>query len=259
MPLVRLVHWNAEEAEERAKILQAFGYEVVHKLMNPSGLRELRENPPDAIVIDLTRLPSQGRDVGMNIRKYKSTCHVPLLFVGGDLEKVNGIKEIFPDATYTDWNGIRDTLEYAIANPPTDPVRPESVFDVYKGTPLQKKLGLKPDTVVALLDAPEGFGDVLGEMPDGVTIQRQARGYADLTLWFTKSKENLERQIEHIAEFIGEGHLWIIWPKKTSKVKTDLTQTVVRRVGLDSGLVDFKICSVNAIWSGLCFTRRNKS
>lgn len=256
MLLVRLIHWNAEEAEERAKRIQAVGYEVDYALMDPAGLREMRENPPDAIVIDLSRLPSQGRDFGMNIRKYKSTRHVPLVFVDGDPEKVKKIKRILSDATYTDWEEIQSSLEFTISNPPSDPIVPESVFDVYKGTPLQKKLGLKPNIVLALLDAPEGFDETLGELPEGVTVRRQARGGADLTLWFTRSKRDLEMRVEKTTQFIGEGHLWIIWPKKASKVKSDLSQVVVRKIGLDSGLVDFKICSVDDIWSGLCFTRR---
>ncbi len=257
MPSIRLVHWNAEEAEERAKILKARGYEVVHKLMDPGSLREMRENPPDAIAIDLGRLPSQGRDLGMNIRKYKSTRHVPIIFIGGEPEKVKGIRKVLPDAVYTNWEQIEHSLEYAIANPPSDPVTPESVFDVYKETPLKKKLGLKPNTVIALIGAPDGFLEILGSLPDGVTLREQARGRVDLALWFTKSRTDLEKRIERMAEFIGEGHLWILWPKKASKVETDLTQVVVRKVGLDSGLVDFKICSVDATWSGLCFTRRS--
>jgi hypothetical protein len=256
MTLVRLIHWNAEEAKERARRLQALGYQVVHSMMNPVGLREMRQNPPDAIVIDLSRLPSQGRDLGMNIRKYKSTRHVPLVFIGGDPEKVKAIKKVLPDATYTSWEGIKYSLEHTIENPPSDPVAPASVFDVYKGTPLQTKLGLKPNSVVALIGAPEGFDETLGELPEGVTVRKQTRGNADLTLWFTKSKQDLEKRIEKMVQFIGEGYLWIIWPKKVSKVKTDLSQVVVRKIGLDSGLVDFKICSVDATWSGLCFTRR---
>jgi hypothetical protein len=259
MPIVRLIHWNADEAEERAERIQAIGYEVVHELLDPTGLRELRVNPPEAVVIDLSRLPSQGRDLGLSIRKYKSTRHVPLVFVGGDPAKAKGIKKVLPDATYTNWDEIQVSLEYAIANAPSDPVIPESVFDVYKGTPLQTKLGLKPESAVALLGAPDGFDETLGKLPKGVTVRRQARGRVDMTLWFVRSRKDLEKRIEKIAAFIGEGYLWIVWPKKASKIKTDLSQVVVRKVGLDSGLVDFKICSVDATWSGLCFTRRKRS
>jgi len=258
MTIIRLIHWNDVEAEERSKTLQAMGYEVIYTLIDPAGLQELRQNPPDTIVIDLGRLPSQGRDLGINTRKYKTTRYVPLVFVGGEAEKLKGIKEVLPDATYTSWDEIRDALEYALANPPLVPVTPKSVFDVYQGVPLQKKLGFKPNMVVTLINAPNGFKESLGGLPKGVTIRWQVRGQSELALWFVKSKEELEKRIEKMAEFIREGHLWIIWPKKASKIKTDLSQIVVRKVGLDSGLVDFKICSIDDTWSGLCFTHRKQ-
>jgi len=258
MYTIRLIHWNAEEAEERARRIEVVGYEVDYRQINPPGLRELREDPPDAVVIDLGRLPSQGRDMGMILRKYKSTRLVPLVFVDGDPEKVEGVKKALPDATFTSWKKIQDSLEKSIANPPTDPVTPKSVFDVYKGTPLPNKLGIKLDTVVVMIGAPEDFENTLGELPEGVTLRRQARGRPDVTLWFTKSQEEVQDRIVRMGEFIGAGTLWIIWPKKASKIKTDLSQVVVRKIGLDSGLVDFKICAVDATWSGLCFTRRKK-
>lgn len=258
MPSIRLIHWNEEEALERAQRLQALGYEVEHKLIDAAGLREIRENPPDAVVIDLGRLPSQGRDMGLTLRKYKTSRHVPLVFVDGDPEKVEGVKKILSDATFTIWKRIQKDLENAIANPPSDPLTPKSVFDVYKGTPLPKKLGIKPESVVAMIGAPEDFEATLGDLPEGVTLRWQAPGHPDVTLWFVKSEKEIQDRIQRMGEFIGEGTLWIIWPKRASKVKTDLSQVVVRKIGLDSGLVDFKICSVDATWSGLCFTRRKK-
>ena len=258
MKRIRFLHWNTEEAEERARRIEAVGYKVDCRQINPAGLRELRQDPPDAVVIDLSRLPSQGRDMGMNLRKYKSTRHVPLIFVDGDPVKIEGVKIILPDATYSTWDKIQDSLESAIANQPADPVTPKSVFDVYKGTPLPKKLGIKPNIVVAMVGAPEGFENTLGDLPEGVTLRRQARGRPDVTLWFTKSQAEVRDRIERMRDFIGAGTLWIIWPKKASKKKTDLSQVVVRKIGLNSGLVDFKICAVDATWSGLCFTRRKK-
>jgi hypothetical protein len=77
-----------------------------------------------------------------------------------------------------------------------------------------------------------------------------------VTLWFTRSRQALEAGIEEIGDWAGQGRLWIVWPKKASGVTSDLTQQVVRRVGLDAGLVDFKVCAVDKTWSGLCFARR---
>ena len=83
MQRIRLIHWKAAEAEERAGWLRAAGYEVVYETLNPTSLRELSENPPTAVVIDLGRLPMQGRDVGLLLRQRKGTRNVPLVFVGG--------------------------------------------------------------------------------------------------------------------------------------------------------------------------------
>jgi len=208
------------------------------------------------VVIDLSRSPSQGRDLAVNMRMYKATRHVPLVLVGGGQKTVARLQELLPDAVYTTWDVIGDALAGAIARPPADPVVPDSVFAAYAGTPLPKKLGIKADSVVALVGAPEGFEATLGELPQGAVVRRGASGEADVTLWFTTSREELEREIMRMCAFAAGGGLWIIWPKKASGVESDLSQTVVREVGLASGLVDFKVCAVDATWSGLRFTQR---
>ena len=146
MKSVRLIHWNAAEANECVQIMGDLGYEVVYRVFDANELRNLRESPPIAVVIDLSRLPSQGRDLGINLRKHKTTRHVPLLFVGGDLKKVERIKEILPDATYTTWDRIDGSLKQAISKPLKDPVVPGSVFEAYSGKRLPIKLGIKPGT-----------------------------------------------------------------------------------------------------------------
>lgn len=186
MRRVRLYHWNAEEARERAAQLKAAGYAVEHKLpLEPGDLRELREKPPDAVVIDLTRLPSHGRDVALVLREQKSTRHIPLVFVGGAPEKVERVRHSLPDAAFTDWDRFRNALKQAIAHPPANPVVPKSRLDGYSGTPLPKKLGIKPDFRVALVGAPADFRKTLGEVPAGVKFLKS--GAADLTLWFLRA------------------------------------------------------------------------
>ena len=256
MHRVRLVHWDEAEAEVRAERLRSAGYEVACEVLDNAGLRELRDNPPSAVVIDLGRLPSQGRDVALTLRKYKTTRHVPLVFVGGVPEKVARIKELLPDALYAEWSHIQSTLEAGIATPPVNPVVAKSLFDVYSGTPLSKKLGIKANAVVALVGAPEGFEKTLAELPEGVDVRRQASDQASITLWFPKAKEDLERQAVEMSAYSDAGGLWIAWPKKSSGVPSDLSQAVVRKVGLASEMVDFKICRIDATWSGLRFTRR---
>jgi hypothetical protein len=256
MHRVRLIHWKAAEAEKRAARLVSAGYEVDAAPSDRASIRAMRDDPPSAIVIDLNKSPSQGRDVGLTMRKYVDTRNVPIVFVGGAPEKVARVREHLPDATYTTWDEIPGALAHAIAHPPADPIVPGSLFDVYAGTPLPKKLGIRANWVVALVNAPEGFEATLGELPDGVTLRREAVEPNDLVLWFLSVREELERDVAHMGALCGVGGIWIIWPKKASGVVSDLTQNVVRQVGLASGLVDYKICSVDKTWSGLRFTRR---
>jgi hypothetical protein len=110
--------------------------------------------------------------------------------------------------------------------------------------------------VVALDGAPEDFGETLGALPAGVALIRDPARERDLTLWFVRSRSELEDGIRDMVPFGRKGGLWIIWPKKASGVASDVSQTVVREVGLAAGLVDYKVCSVDATWSGLRFTLR---
>jgi hypothetical protein len=181
---------------------------------------------------------------------------VPLVLVGGDEAKVARIRELLPDATYTEWEEIASALTQAINNAPADPVVPESNLAGYSGTPLPKKLGIKANSVVLLIDAPEDFEETLGALPEKVTLRRQARGTADLVIWFTMSRQALEERIDYVAKLAGAGGLWIAWPKKASGVTTDVSEPVVREIGLAAGLVDYKVCAIDATWSGLRFTRR---
>jgi len=254
---VRLIHWHAGEAGERAARLRAASWEVDASQFNgPAGLRSLRENKPLAVVIDLSRLPMQGRDVGLAVRQFKSTRFVPVVFVDGLPEKVARVRRSLPDAVFTSWETIRRDLKRAVAHPPRDVVAPGSLLAGYSGTPLAKKLGIKPDSVVALAGAPDGFEKTLGDLPGGVNIMTRATPSADLIVWFVRSRKELERGIRRMAGLTGKGGTWIAWPKKTSPLASDLTQAAVRKVGLASGLVDYKVCAIDADWSGLKFARR---
>jgi len=254
---IRLIHWNVAQAEERATKLETMGYDVDLTPLDPGSMKTLRASPSDLVVIDLSRIPSQGRDVGIWLRKTKATREVPIVFVDGDSKTVTGVKKHLPDATYTTWGRIAGALKRAIANRPEDPVVPKSTMAGYSGTPLPKKLGIKPNSVVALVGAPPGFDATLGEIPEGVTFRNSARGKCDLALWFTESRKELERRIEEMGSFARDG-LWIIWPKKASGVVTDVSERIVRETGLGAGLVDYKICAVDETWSGLKFARRKK-
>ena len=123
----------------------------------------------------------------------------------------------------------------------------------YSGTPLPRKLGIKPGHRVALLRAPDAFEpDVLGELPDGVAVRRSARGPVDVIVSFHTQRADLERRLATLRAMMEpDAGLWIAWPKKASKVPTDITEDVVRDVALPTGLVDNKVCAIDATWSGL--------
>ena len=122
----------------------------------------------------------------------------------------------------------------------------------YSGTPLPKKLGFKPGTRAAFVSAPEHFEALLGELPDGVVVRRQLRGPLDLIVFFTTERRELERRLPALrAALEPDGTLWVSWPKRASKVPTDMTEDVVRDVALPTGLVDVKVAAVDETWSGL--------
>jgi CheY-like chemotaxis protein len=254
---VRLIHWNAVEAKERRAVLEGAGYSVDSDV--PAGatfLRKLRENVPLAVIIDLSRLPSQGRDLALMLRKSKATPFIPLIFAGGEEQKVKRIRDLLPDAVYTPWSRIRSGLKQAVANPPPQPVSPGSVFEAYRGAPLPTKLGIKPGSVVSLIGAPPDFESQLGHLPSGVVLKHRSSKRFNLTISFNRSRRELKRHIRSLVTTIGDGKLWIVWPKRGGSLTSDLSQQFVRKEGLAAGLVDFKICAINETWSGLLFTRR---
>jgi hypothetical protein len=134
MERAQLIHWNTSQAKDRAERIRAAGYEVDYERLSGSALlRGLGKNPAAAVAVDLSRLPSQGRDIALLIRKRKTTRCVPLVFIGGASAKVERIKDLLPDAVYAPWERIGDSVKEAIVNPPADPVVPKSQFAAYAG------------------------------------------------------------------------------------------------------------------------------
>ena len=130
----------------------------------------------------------------------------------------------------------------------------------YSGTPLARKLGIREGSRVALLGAPEGFDDELAPLPDGVTILRRLGPNLDVAVLFVTERRQLERRFPEVARSITPaGGFWVAWPKRASKVPTDLTEDVLREVGLPQCLVDNKVCAVNEVWSGLRFGWRREN
>jgi len=229
--------------------------------LNPSGgIGQLRAIDPAAVLIDLDRLPSHGREVAVAIRQSKAMRHIPIVFAGGAEEKVARIRQELPDAVFTDWNRIVPALKKAMKNPPAEPVQPVAHMQRYAGSSLVKKLGFSPGIKAALLGAPEEFVEKLGELPDGVELQTKMTSRSKLAIWFVRSRQELERETEYMSARLPEGAaIWIVHPKQTSRYKVDFNQIDVRAAGLAAGLVDYKVCAVDEDWSGLKFTRKKKS
>lgn len=131
----------------------------------------------------------------------------------------------------------------------------------YSGTPLPRKLGIRPGSRVALVDAPPDLLSILSPLPDDVVLHRGFTGRSplDVILCFVTSRATLQKRLPRaIARLDVAGGLWIAWPKRASGVRSDLTEDTLREICLPTGLVDNKVCAIDHTWSGLRFVRRLK-
>ena len=198
-------------------------------------------------MIDLDRRPSEGRSIGVALRRYTATRPVPLVFAGGEDDQVERVRNLLPDATYTPWGSIRSAV--GRAKPAATPVVP-GTMDAYSQTALEPKLGVRDGTTIRLIHAPDGFEKAL-------LRAQPVQDVADLVLLFARDSGDLKRDFATAKRAIAPGGtLWICWPKKTSQLASDLTQVSVRRYGMDRGLVDFKVAAIDDTWSGLRFARK---
>ena len=127
----------------------------------------------------------------------------------------------------------------------------------YSGTPLAKKLGIKPGMTVVAQGAPPDYPELLEPLPEGAEVTAELPASASFVHFFTTERAVLEAELPRLkAALEKDGILWVSWPKKAAKVETDLDGNVVRGLGLDAGLVDVKVCVVDATWSGLKFVYR---
>lgn len=250
---VRLVSWGAGELAEQ---LGARGWRVEAGGFDPDVLRALREDPPDAVVIDLAKRPATGRDAALALRTTRATRAVPILFVGGDERAIERVQAALPDALFASARGLDAALRRAVEREAVEPIVPRSRLAGYSGTPLAEKLGIREGARVLLVDAPEGFEALLGELPAGAKLVRRGSGAFELVVLFARSAKELARRLPAAIERSAGGRLWIAWPKKGSALEGDLGGGEVRAAGLAAGLVDFKVCAIDATWSGHAFARR---
>ena len=130
----------------------------------------------------------------------------------------------------------------------------------YSGTPLFRKLGIKPESRVKTKGAPANYLDLLAPIPEGATVSPRLRAPVDLWHLFTASKSELRAAVRKaIGEIRQDGMIWVSWPKKASKVPSEVTEDTVREVAFPLGLVDVKVCAVDETWSGLKLVIRKEN
>lgn len=216
-----------------------------------------RKIAPEAVVLDLDRLPSHSRAVGTVLRDSNSTRHLPLVFAGGVPDKVERMRGELPDALFTAWERVGDAIRSAIAYPVANPVKARSHADRSAATPPAKKLDIRPGMQVAMLGGFDGFEQLLGDLPEGAALGERFTAETGLGLYFVRSARDLANAYDHAATRLPKAaSFWIIHPKQTKTLRTDFNQNDVREVGLKTGFVDYKGCAVNADWSGLKIARK---
>jgi CheY-like chemotaxis protein len=250
MARIRVVHWREEEAVPILELLRVAGHELEYERDAPTLLRAAKQAPPDAIVIDLTRLPSHGLEIATALRNAKATRLIPILFVDGAPEKVEAIRAKLPDAIYTTRAGLMEAI--AGASPPAAPVAPAPMMDRYAGRSAAQKLGIRESCRVSLIDPPRDYAHVIGALPGEVQMEENPATPGDVTLWFVTDADTYRHNLPSRRDWAAHTKFWVLWRKKTKGINENL----IRDAGLEMGLVDYKVCSVNATWSALLFAKR---
>ncbi|HEX4229697.1 MAG TPA: hypothetical protein VHZ07_13580 [Bryobacteraceae bacterium] len=247
-----LLHWNAAAASLTKDILLGGGYEVEYDpSFAPALMGKWREDPPWAFVIDLSRLPSHGREIAIALRQSPKTRNVPIVFCEGAPEKVNLTRDVLPDATYCRVAELVKTLKNL---PPVhSPVKPVDMMNRYGSRTAAQKLGITAGGTVTVVDPPRNVTKVIGELPDRTEFVEQDGA---VTLCFVHSADDLRADMSRVRGLATKSKLWFLWRKKTAGDHNGVTEQLVRETGIDLGLVDYKICSVDSTWSAMLFARR---
>jgi CheY-like chemotaxis protein len=259
MATVRLVCWDDAGTRAASHLLRTAGFHVVDGSLRGAGgiVGRVRDEDPDAVVIDLERMPSFGREVANVLRNSKSTRHLPIVFAGGAVEKVSRIKAELPDARFCEWAGAVAATHAAIKAPPLHPISPPPHMERFKGSSLPRKLDIKANTRAVIVSADDALRETIGELPEGALLRPRIDPTTTLALFVVRSLAELESAFALAqAKLSAAASLWIIHPKQSSQYRCDFNQNDVRSVGLAGGFVDYKVCAVDRDWSGLKFARK---
>ncbi len=258
MARIQLLHWKAEEAGDYLQLLKAAGHQVHHTAQFLPGLMRIwRESPPDAFVIDLSRLPSQGREIAGALRQSRATRQIPIVFCEGAEEKVARVRAELPDATYCGLKTLRSALRRALAKPVEAPVVPKAMMERYAARTPAEKLGIREGSAVALIDAPRGCPKMLGKIPKLVEFSEHYDGNVSVILCFVQNAGLLQERLSQLRSCAARAKLWVLWRKGGSAARGEVNEQLIRDCGTELGLVDYKICAVNEIWSALAFAPKH--
>jgi CheY-like chemotaxis protein len=251
---VRIIHWRSAESGPLIEACRAGGFAVEYDdIPFPALAKSIRHDQPDALVIDLTHLPSHGREVAMAIRRTKFSRHIPIVFVDGEPEKVALIRKQLPDATFTTRKQLCAGIRKAIANPVANPIAPLGVMERYGSRTRAQKLGIKPNSTVAVIDPPRDYETVLGDLGEGVELVENPASVHPVTLWFMRDPDAVLAALRRMRAIADKTRLWIVRPKGP---KSQLNENFLRDAGNEVGLVDYKICAIDEHWTGIVFARR---
>ncbi len=250
MKRVILLHWKQEEIRERAAHLKGLQVDLYVPVQG-EGMKGLKAfGIPDAFVISLERLPSHGRDIGWHLLQQKATRQVPLVYVGGEPEKVAKIRELLPQAIYTSWTEASAVVRRALAEPAAAEVVKKPL--ALSSAPLHQKLGLKMGMHLALIGAPAPLEALVPGLPEDIKIHEMpSPGQVDATLWFVRSEGEFLADLPEIAGLLGnKPRLWVFYRKGKGFGWTGMLEAAGAH-----GLAQFKVMRLDDTWSGVGFGR----
>jgi hypothetical protein len=254
---IQVIHWKAAEAGALLDACRDAGFEVDYIERDGASIsRAIRANLPAAIVIDLSRLPSHGREVAVWLRGQKSTHRIPIVFVGGEAEKVQRIREILPDASYSTLSSLKTSLKAAIRLSQSNLVTPPAMMERWRWKSAVQKLGIEAHSSVSVVGPPRDFPALLGNLPEGVDFIEDGENdvaCAPVTLWFIESLEALLQSLRPIRALANRTKMWVLWKKGSDN---GVNQVSICKAAIEVGLVTYKLCAVDAHWSAMLFARK---
>ncbi len=223
----------------------------------PESLNFITGERPSAIIFNLAKRPSTCRDLAIYIRKRKNLRMIPFLFIDGEEEKTEKIRDLFPEDYFCGKDDLNSIIIKILAEPGRLFPQPESLFSGYSGKSALEKLDIRKNENICLIDVDESFYSLFEENVENYNIGSRITRETKLTLIYLKEENNVAPFLRYYLENSrDDSSLWLCWPKKKGKIKTNLTQKFIRDTALGFGLVDYKICSINNNWSGMKFTRK---